>query len=117
MKILRRLTESEPDKGIYHDTYGEILITFKEYEKAIKEFQKAIEIDPNEWFIHQTFIKIGICYSALENNELAIENLKKGKELTCKIISDIESKNKWVAITELFLAEIEEQKELILSNQ
>ncbi|MFX1567056.1 MAG: hypothetical protein ACFFCV_01665 [Promethearchaeota archaeon] len=113
LKILRSLTESEPKKGIYHDTYGEILITFKEYEKAIKEFKKTIEIDPNKWFIYQTYIKIGICYSALDNIDLALENLRKGKELTNKITSDIESKNKWLAIVDLFLAEIEEQKILL----
>jgi len=116
LKILRELVKSEPEKGIYHDTYGELLITFKEYEKAIKEFKKAIEIEPNDWFIHQTYIKIGICYNALENFELAVQNLKIGKELTSKIISDFESKNKWLAIANLFLAEIEEQEELALSN-
>ena len=116
LKILRGLIEKEPEKGIYHDTYGEILITFKEYEKAIEEFQRAIEIDSNDWFIHQTYIKLGICYTALENIELAIENLKKGRELTNKIISDFESKNKWLEIVDLFLAEIEEQRYLLLSN-
>ncbi|MFX0155315.1 MAG: hypothetical protein ACFE9Q_12405, partial [Candidatus Hodarchaeota archaeon] len=94
---------------IYHDTYGEILITFKEYEKAIEEFQNAIIIDSNDWFIYQTYIKLGICYTALENFELAVQNLKRGKELTIKIMSDFESKNKWLAIVDLFLAEIEEQ--------
>jgi len=116
LKILRNLIENEPEKGIYHDTYGEILITFKEYEKAIEEFQKAIEINSDDWFIHQTYIKLGICYTALENFELAIQNLKKGKDLTTKIISDFESKNRWLAIVDLFLAEIEEQKSLILTN-
>ncbi|MFX0040813.1 MAG: hypothetical protein ACFFAB_15855 [Candidatus Heimdallarchaeota archaeon] len=116
VKILRGLTEREPQKGLYHDTFGEILITFKEYEKAIKEFQKAIDIDPNDWFIHQTYIKIGICYVTLGNIELAIQNLEKGKELTSKIMKDLESKNKWLAIVDLFLAETEEQKYLLLSN-
>ncbi len=116
LAILRVLTENEPEKGIYHDTYGEILISFKEYENAIEEFQKAIELEPNEWYIHQTYIKLGICYTALENYELAIEYLKKGKELTNKIISDLDTKNKWLAIVDLFLAEIEEQKQLLLSN-
>jgi tetratricopeptide (TPR) repeat protein len=116
IKILRQLTENEPEKGIYHDTFGEILITFKEYEKAIKEFQKAIEIDKNEWYIHQTYIKLGICYTALENFELAVKFLKKGKELTNKIISDLESKNKWLAIVDLFLADIDEKKQLLVSN-
>ena len=106
----------ESEKGIFHDTYGEVLITFKEYERAIKAFQKAIEIDPNEWFIHQTYIKIGISFSALGDIDLAIKNLQKGKELTSNIISDFESKNKWLAIVDLFLAEIEEQREIINSN-
>jgi len=116
LEILQELVEKEPEEGLYYDTYGEILITFKQYEKAIEEFQKAIKIDPNEWFIHQTYIKIGICYTALENFKLAIQNLKRGKELTSKIISDLESKNKWLAIVDLFLAEIEEQRHLLLSN-
>ena len=113
LEILRELVKKEPDKGIYHDTYGEILIHFKEYEKAIQEFQKAIEIDSNDWFIYQTYIKIGICYIALENIELAFQYLKKGKELTSKILSDLESKNKWLAIVDLFLAETEEQSSLL----
>ncbi|UCD01765.1 MAG: hypothetical protein JSV23_01715, partial [Promethearchaeota archaeon] len=71
----------------------------------------------NGWYIHQTYIKLGICYTALENLELAFKFLKKGKELTNKIISDIESKNKWLAIVDLFLAEIKEQNRLLFSNQ
>jgi len=116
LEILRELVKNEPEKGIYHDTYGEILIHFKEYKKAIKEFEKVIEIDSNAWFIHQTYIKIGICYTALEDNELAAQNLELGKDLTSKIISDLESKNKWLAIVDLFLAEIEEQMQSLPSN-
>ena len=117
LAIIHELVKTEPEKGIYRDTYGEILIHFKEYVKAIKEFQRAIEIDPHDWFIYQTYIKIGICYTALENYELAAQNLKIGKDLTSKIISDLESKNKWLAILDLFLAEIEEQRSLLLLNQ
>ncbi|MFW9782908.1 MAG: hypothetical protein ACFFFB_11560 [Candidatus Heimdallarchaeota archaeon] len=116
LQILRKLIKSDPEKGIYHDTYGEILISFKEYEEAIEEFQKAIDFDSNAWFINQTYIKIGICYATLENIELAIQNLKKGKELTSKIVSDLESKNKWLAVADLFLADIEEQRDLLSSN-
>ncbi|NHJ19706.1 MAG: hypothetical protein EAX91_02095 [Candidatus Lokiarchaeota archaeon] len=116
LELLRELVKKEPENGIFHDTFGEILINFKEYEEAINEFQKAIEIDSNDWFIYQTYIKIGICYTALENFELAVQNLKRGKELTSKIISDLESKNKWLAIVDLFLAEIEEHRSLIPLN-
>ena len=117
LEILAELLKKEPENGIFHDTYGEILIQSKEYERAIDEFQKAIEIDSNDWFIYQTYIKIGICYTALENFELAAQNLKRGQELTSKIISDLESKNQWLAIVDLFLAEIEEQRSLIPMNQ
>ncbi|MHA1933276.1 MAG: tetratricopeptide repeat protein, partial [Promethearchaeota archaeon] len=107
LNILHSLIEEEPEKGIYHDTLGEILISLKEYEKAIEEFQKAIEINSNEWFIHQTYIKLGICYKALGNHDLALRNLKKGKELTKKSTSDTETKQKWLKISDLFLTETE----------
>jgi len=107
LNILLDLIEEEPEKGIYRDTLGEILITLKEYEKAIEEFQKAIEINSNEWFIPQTYIKLGICYKALGNHDLALRNLKKGKELTKKSTSDTETKQKWLKISDLFLTETE----------
>ncbi|MHA1916099.1 MAG: hypothetical protein ACW986_14435 [Promethearchaeota archaeon] len=116
LDVIHELVTREPEKGIYHDTYGEILLTFRKYEQAIKEFQKAIEIDAHDWYIYQSYIKVGICYTALENFELGLQNLKRGKELTSKIISDLESKNKWLAIIDLFLAEIEEQKYFIYQN-
>jgi tetratricopeptide (TPR) repeat protein len=105
LNILRDLIEKEPEKGIYHDTLGEILISLKMYEKAIEEFQKTIKINSNEWFIYQTYIKLGICYKALGNHELALTNLKKGKELTKKSTSDTETKQKWLKISDLFLTE------------
>ena len=108
LKILRGLIEEEPEKGIYHDTVGEILITLKKYEKAIEEFQKAIELKSNEWFIYQTYIKLGICYEALGKYDFAVRNLKKGKELTKKSTSDTETKQKWLKISDLLLTEIEE---------
>ncbi|MFW9930440.1 MAG: tetratricopeptide repeat protein, partial [Candidatus Thorarchaeota archaeon] len=116
LEILQRLTKNKPKKGIYHDTYGEILMAFKDYEQALEEFQKAIELNTNNWFIYQTYIKIGICYTALEKFELAIQNLGKGKDMTGKIITDLDSKRKWLAIANLFLAEIKEQEQLTLTN-
>jgi len=49
---------------------------------------------------------LGICYKALENYDLALKNLKKGKELTKKNSIDSETKQKWLAIADLFLTEI-----------
>ena len=106
INIIQDLTNKVPDNGTYHDTYGEILMYYEEYEEAIKKFQKAIEVATDEWYINQTYIKLGICYKELENFDLAVENLKKGKNLTKKSTSDAETKKKWFTIADLFLAEI-----------
>ncbi len=79
---------------------------YEEYEDAIKKFQKAIEVAADEWYINQTYIKLGICYKELEKYDLAVENLNMGKTLTNKITSDEETKRKWLTIADLFLAEI-----------
>ncbi|MFW9825775.1 MAG: tetratricopeptide repeat protein, partial [Candidatus Thorarchaeota archaeon] len=100
----------EPENGLFHDTYGEILMNFEEYERAIEEFQKAIELKSNEWYINQTYIKLGICYKEVGKQDLAIENLTKGKEFTNKGFFDLDTKRNWITIAELFLAEIAEME-------
>jgi tetratricopeptide (TPR) repeat protein/Mn-dependent DtxR family transcriptional regulator len=104
------LLEREPENGTFHDTYGEILMNFEEYEHAIEEFQKAIDLERNEWYINQTYIKLGICYKETGEQDLAIENLTKGKEFTNKGFYDIETKRNWLTIAELFLNEIAEME-------
>jgi len=107
LKTLEELIESEQDNGEYYDSYGEILMNYEEYEKAVEQFQKAIELSSSGWFIYQTFIKLGICFKELENYELAIEYLRKGKEFTNKCFCDQELKKKWLVIADIFLTEIE----------
>ncbi|MFX1468953.1 MAG: hypothetical protein ACFFB8_09835 [Promethearchaeota archaeon] len=110
IKIMQKLTKDEPDNGIYHDTYGEILMYFEDYEEAAKKFVKSMVLDANEWYIFQTYIKLGICYKAIGNLNLAVKNLRKGKELTNKNVKDPETKQKWLSIANLFLTEIEQVK-------
>jgi tetratricopeptide (TPR) repeat protein len=107
IKIIQNLVKTEPENGIYLDTYGEILMYFEEYNEAAKKFVKATVIGSDDWYIYQTYIKLGICYKALENYDLALKNLKRGKELTKKSTSDPETKQKWVTITDLFLSVME----------
>jgi tetratricopeptide (TPR) repeat protein len=80
---------------------------FEDYEAAAKRFLKAMVIGNDEWYIYQTYIKLGICYKALDKYDLALENLKDGKKLTKNSNSDPETKQKWLAIADLFLAELE----------
>ncbi len=110
LEIIEGLLKREPDNGMFHDTYGEILMNFEEYEKAINEFQKAIELESNEWYINQTYIKLGICYKEMGDQDSAIENLSKGKEFTNKCFCDLDTKRNWLTIAELFLAEIAEME-------
>ncbi len=110
IEIITDLIKHEPKNGIFHDTYGEILMNFEEYEQAIREFQKAIELDNNEWYINQTYIKLGICYKEMDDQDSAIENLSKGKEFTNKCYCDLDTKRNWLTIAELFLAEIAEME-------
>ncbi|MHA1240623.1 MAG: hypothetical protein ACTSQU_07485 [Promethearchaeota archaeon] len=107
LNTLEELIESEQDNGEYYDSYGEILMNYEEYEKAVEQFQKAIELSSSGRFIYQTYIKLGICFKELENYELAVEYLKKGKEFTYKSIGDHEIKKKWIVIADIFLTEIE----------
>ncbi|MFX0029362.1 MAG: hypothetical protein ACFE8B_09140 [Candidatus Hermodarchaeota archaeon] len=110
MDTIEKLINKNPESSIFHDTYGEILMNFEDYEKAAAEFLKTIELarESDEWYINQTFIKLGICYKELENYDLAIENLSKGQEYTNKCFCDLETKKKWLAIVNLYLAEIEQ---------
>jgi len=108
LDVIKRLIKKNPSNATYHDSYGEILMFFRDYEQSIKEFLKAIEISSDDWFVYQTYIKLGICYKELENYKLAIEYLKKGKEYSDKVLSDFDERTKWITIADLFLAEIEQ---------
>jgi len=110
LKTMQYLIEQDPESGIYHDTFGEILMNFEEYEKAIDEFKEAIELGSSEWYINQTFVKLGICFKEIGKTDLAIENLTKGKDFTNKCYCDLDTKRKWLSIAELYLAEIVEME-------
>ncbi|MBY9012925.1 MAG: hypothetical protein KGD70_11170, partial [Candidatus Lokiarchaeota archaeon] len=106
IEVIKNLIQDDPDNGMYHDTYGEMLMSFQDYGKAKMEFLKSIEISSNDWYAFQTYIKLGICDKELGNLELALENLERGKKFIEKSRSDEETKQKWLQIAELFLAEI-----------
>jgi tetratricopeptide (TPR) repeat protein len=106
LKIIKELIEREPDNGIYHDSYGEILMAFNDYELAINKFKRAIELDSKGWYIYQTYIKLGICYRGLEDYDLALEYLRKGEELIDQSPSDNDTKEMWHSYTTPFIEEI-----------
>lgn len=113
IETIQELIEENPNNGMYHDTYGEMLMSFQDYATAKNEFLRSIEIGSDDWYIFQTCIKLGICDKELGNLELALDNLKRGKNLAEKSRSEEETKQKWLQIANLFLAEIE----LLLQSQ
>ncbi|MFW9894466.1 MAG: tetratricopeptide repeat protein [Candidatus Thorarchaeota archaeon] len=108
LSVIQDLVKSFPENGTYHDTYGEILMYFENYEKASEHFLEAINLAGDEWYIHQTYIKLGICYKELKNYDLAVENLERGIAITEEEVEDMETKQKWLSVGNLFLAEIEQ---------
>ena len=106
LKIIKELIEREPDNGIYHDSYAEILMAFNDYESAIAKFKKALKLDPKSWYAYQTYIKLGICYRELEDYDLALEHLTKGKALINNSPSDDDTKQMWHSYAEPFIEEI-----------
>ncbi len=108
VEIIQNLIEQDPDNSIYHDTFGEMLMSFQDYESAKNEFLKAIEISSDEWYTFQTHIKLGICYKELGKFKLAIERLESGIKYAEKSKSDLETKQNWLTIANLFKAEIAE---------
>ena len=105
LEMIQNLIEREPENGIYHDSYGEILLAFNEHKLAIDEFLRAIELDPNSWYIYQTYIKLGICYRELEDYELALEHLTKGEELIDQSPGDNDTKQMWQSYAKPFIEE------------
>ncbi|MFX1453057.1 MAG: tetratricopeptide repeat protein, partial [Promethearchaeota archaeon] len=108
LNIVHNLIKNNPDNGMYYDTYGEILMYSQEYQLAIEQFEKVIELVSDEWYINQTYIKLGICYKELKDNNLAIEYLKKGKELTRSASIEYQIKQKWLRIANIFLKAMED---------
>ncbi|MHA1670374.1 MAG: tetratricopeptide repeat protein [Promethearchaeota archaeon] len=102
------IIDMAPNKATYRDTYGEILMAFEEYEKAINSFQKALELGIDDWYEFQTFIKIGICRRQIGNLDIAMEYLIRGTKAIEKSEVDTETKQKWFAIAEPFIKELKE---------
>ncbi|MFX0136559.1 MAG: tetratricopeptide repeat protein, partial [Candidatus Hodarchaeota archaeon] len=42
IEVIEKVIESEPKRGIYYDTYGEILMYFEDYKEAAKKFVKSM---------------------------------------------------------------------------
>ena len=110
IKVISNLIKLHPNNGTYYDTYGEILMYFEEYQSAVDQFEKSIELTSDQWYINQTYIKLGICYKELGNNKLARKYLSLGKDLTKSSSGETNVKQKWLKIVDIFLEQMQNSK-------
>ena len=102
------LTTLDPDDGNYHDSYGEVLTEFGEYEEALKEIKKALDINPYGWYTYNSYYFMAKCYMELGNYDLARESLEKGQYATKTCFCDIEMRKEWHEKKLKLLAQIDE---------
>ncbi|MFW9999631.1 MAG: tetratricopeptide repeat protein [Candidatus Hodarchaeota archaeon] len=107
IKAGKLLTELAPDDGNFHDSYGEVLTEFGEYEEALKILQKALDLDPLGWFTYNTYHQLARCHIKLGNYGLARETLDKGVHATETCFCGIKLREEWKEKKQKLLTEIE----------
>lgn len=80
-----KLISLGPNYGNSYDTYGEVLMSFGEYETALEKLQKALKLEPTGWFAFATCLKMGDCYKELGKYEKALEYYGKAKKIVEKM--------------------------------
>ena len=68
LELARTAVDRAPDNPRFRDTLGTVLMKQSQYEKAISEFQRAINGIPNRSKVHS---KLAFCYLALGMTDLA----------------------------------------------
>ena len=100
------LIQNDPTNGNYFDSYGEILMMLGDYEKAVEKFKKAIELEPEGWFLYETLIKLGRCQMKLGYNQEAIENIEKGKSFIRRNLPCCKKHFTWVEKADKYLKQL-----------
>jgi tetratricopeptide (TPR) repeat protein len=103
-----KLTKLDPNDGNFHDSFGEILTEFGEYERALEQIQKALELEPFGWYSYNSYFQMAICYKELGKYDLAREALEEGVKATNTCFCDIEMRKEWHEKKVKLLAEIDE---------
>lgn len=108
LKTGKLLIELDPEDGNFHDSFAEVLTEFGEYNEALKQIDKALELEPLGWFTYNTYLQSAKCYKAIGKYDLARESLEKGERATQTCFCGIQMREEWKEKREVLLAEIEE---------
>jgi len=111
IETMEKLLKVVPDDGNYWDSYGEILLEFKEYEKAIEMCEKALKMDPNGWFSFNSNLTLGIVYYKMKNYKKAIEHLTEAKGISKTAVCCIDSRHYIEEKYDYYMGKIKNSKE------
>ncbi|MFW9989501.1 MAG: hypothetical protein ACFFC3_12675 [Candidatus Odinarchaeota archaeon] len=107
IRVGNLLIKLDPENGNFHDSFGEILTEFGEYEEAIKFLQKALELDPLGWFTYNTYYLLAKCYKELSQYDLAREYSERGIQATQTCFCMVDTRKEWMEKKQKLLAEID----------
>jgi len=108
---IKNLTERSPHEGNFFDSYGEILMITGDYENAIEKYQKAIEVEPNGWFVPASYVGLGKCYRKIGKYEEAESNFHTARKIVRYCFCHIKNKREWIEDIEYHLKKIKELKQ------
>ena len=111
IETIKSLTEEAPEEGNYFDSYGEILMIIGDLKGAIKMFKKAIETEPNGWFMPESYVKMGKCNEELGFYEKAKANFLKAREIVRYCFCHIKNRKEWIEEIEYHLKKINDLKQ------
>ena len=76
--VLESLAAKNDKEALYPYWLGRLDYDSHEYERAIRHFQHAVELDPG---MARAYDNLGLCYYYQNQNEQAVENYRKAIEL------------------------------------
>ncbi len=105
--VLESLAVKNDKEALYPYWLGRLDYDGHEYNKAIRHFQHAIELDPG---MARAYDNLGLCYYYQNENELAVENYRKAIELQKASAHPSAWPYLNLAITEQFLNQLAESE-------
>ena len=76
-KAYQKAIEISPQDDYYYN-FGEVLVSLKEWDKAIEAFKTVLKTDPNDG---NCYFNLGLCYFNKDEINLATDNFQKAVDL------------------------------------
>lgn len=86
-QLFNEALSRDPEQGIAYFYRGLIFAIINNYQEAIKDFNRAIEIQPKEISLDRIYDLRGNCYEDLEDREKAIKDYEKAIEINPSLVS------------------------------